>query len=215
VLPVVVLTKIDLCDDLESYREPLRALHAGLQTELVNALDAATLDGVKSLCSTGTTLAMVGSSGVGKSSLANALGVTGLATAAIRDSDGKGRHTTTVRSLHSILNGSVLIDMPGMREIQLAGGESGVNALFDDLHNLGDCRFQDCSHSNEPGCALLAAVADGSISQRRLDSYHKLMREQRHNAESLAERHDRMRKTGRLYKSIQTERRRSKSGDGT
>lgn len=91
---------------------------------------------------------------------------------------------------------------------------ANVDVLFDDLHNLGDCRFQDCSHSNEPGCALLAAVADGSISQRRLDSYHKLMREQRHNAESLAERHERMRKTGRLYKSIQNERRRSKSGDG-
>ena len=128
---------------------------------------SATLSGIKAYCEPGTTLAMVGSSGVGKSSIANALGVTDQATAPIREQDAKGRHTTTVRSLHTIINDSVLIDMPGMREIQLAGGESGVEELFDDLQGFGDCRFKDCSHTTEPGCALLAAVEKGEIDQRR------------------------------------------------
>lgn len=212
-LPVVVLTKIDLCDDPDVFQEPLKSLHAGLQTEMVNALDVATLDGIKALCTRGTTLAMVGSSGVGKSSLANALGVVTQATAAIRENDAKGRHTTTVRSLHSIVNDSILIDMPGMREIQLTGCESGVEELFEEFRELGECRFQDCSHTTEPGCVLLEAVADGTVSQRRLDSYHKLMREQRHNAESLAEKHERMRKTGKLYKTIISEKRRTRQNN--
>lgn len=213
VLPVVVLTKMDLCDDADVYLDPLKSLHAGLQTEIVNALDETTLDGIKALCTPGTTLAMVGSSGVGKSSLANALGVATQATAAIRENDAKGRHTTTVRSLHPILNDSTLIDMPGIREIQLTGCESGVEELFEEFRELGECRFQDCSHTSEPGCVLLEAVAEEKISQRRLDSYHKLLREQRHNAESLAEKHERMRKTGKLYKSIIGEKRRAKQNN--
>jgi len=209
VLPVVVLTKIDLCESPDDYREQLTGLHRGLNVELVNALDPATLTGIKAYCESGTTLAMVGSSGVGKSSIANALGVTDQATAPIREQDAKGRHTTTVRSLHAIVNECVLIDMPGIREIQLAGCESGVEELFDDLQGFGDCRFQDCSHTSEPGCALLAAVEKGEIDQRRLDSYHKLMREQEHNSESIAQRHERMRKLGKLYKSVQSEKRRN------
>jgi len=210
VLPIVVLTKIDLCESPDDYRGQLTSLHQNLNVELVNALDSSTLSGIKAYCEPGTTLAMVGSSGVGKSSIANALGVTDQATAPIREQDAKGRHTTTVRSLHTIINDSVLIDMPGMREIQLAGGESGVEKLFDDLQGFGDCRFKDCSHTTEPGCALLAAVEKGEIDQRRLDSYHKLMREQEHNSESIAQRHERMRKLGKLYKTVQGEKRRDK-----
>jgi len=210
VLPIVVLTKIDLCESPDDYRGQLTGLHQNLNVELVNALDSSTLSGINAYCEPGTTLAMVGSSGVGKSSIANALGVTDQATAPIREQDAKGRHTTTVRSLHTIINDSVLIDMPGMREIQLAGGESGVEELFDDLQGFGDCRFKDCSHTTEPGCALLAAVEKGEIDQRRLDSYHKLMREQEHNSESIAQRHERMRKLGKLYKTVQGEKRRDK-----
>ena len=210
VLPIVVLTKIDLCESPDDYRGQLTGLHQNLNVELVNALDSSTLSGIKAYCEPGTTLAMVGSSGVGKSSIANALGVTDQATAPIREQDAKGRHTTTVRSLHTIINDSVLIDMPGMREIQLAGGESGVEELFDELQGFGDCRFKDCSHTTEPGCALLAAVEKGEIDQRRLDSYHKLMREQEHNSESIAQRHERMRKLGKLYKTVQGEKRRDK-----
>ena len=210
VLPIVVLTKTDLCESPDDYRGQLTGLHQNLNVELVNALDSSTLSGIKAYCEPGTTLAMVGSSGVGKSSIANALGVTDQATAPIREQDAKGRHTTTVRSLHTIINDSVLIDMPGMREIQLAGGESGVEELFDDLQGFGDCRFKDCSHTTEPGCALLAAVEKGEIDQRRLDSYHKLMREQEHNSESIAQRHERMRKLGKLYKTVQGEKRRDK-----
>lgn len=213
ILPVVVMTKADLCEDESIYLEPLRELHTGLQVELVNALDAATLDGLKAYCTPGTTLAMVGSSGVGKSTLANALGVEGQATAPIREDDAKGRHTTTARTLHQVLNSSVLIDMPGMREVQLPGGESGLEELFDEFRGLGECRFKNCSHTSEPGCVLLEAVENGLVAQRRLDSYHKLMREQQHNAESISERHERMRKQGKLYKSILGEKRRSKKAE--
>ena len=206
VLPVIVLTKTDLCEDTAPYLDQIRELHGSLDAELVNALDPFTLDGLKGFCTPGTTLAMVGSSGVGKSTLAIALGVAGQATAAIREDDAKGRHTTTARTLHPILNGSVLIDMPGMREIQLAGGDSGLEELFDDLKGLGQCRFSDCTHTSEPGCVVLEAVASGRVSQRRLDSYHKLMREQQYNAESIVERHERMRKTGKLYKTILKEK---------
>ena len=202
VLQVVVLTKTDLCEDTGYYLDQLRELHSALDVELVNALNDETLDGLKGFCTPGTTLAMVGSSGVGKSTLAIALGVKGQATASIREDDAKGRHTTTARTLHPIINNSILIDMPGMREIQLAGCESGLEELFDDLQDLGECRFTDCTHTSEPGCVLLEAVASGKVSQRRLDSYHKLMREQEYNAESIAQRHERMRKTGKLYKSI-------------
>lgn len=210
VLPIVVLTKIDLCDSLDFYQQQLLTLHGGLHTELVNALESESLAGIKTFCKPGSTFAMVGSSGVGKSSIANALGVLHQATAPIREDDAKGRHTTTVRSLHTIFNDSVLIDMPGIREIQLTGSESGVEELFDDLRELGECRFKDCSHTNEPGCVLLAAIESGDVDQRRLDSYHKLKREQRHNNESLSEKHDRMRKLGKLYKTTQGEKRRDK-----
>jgi ribosome biogenesis GTPase len=213
VLPVVVLTKTDLCEDTALYLEPLTELHAGLDVEPVNALDTATLDGLKGYCTPGTTLAMVGSSGVGKSTLANALGVEGQVTATIREDDAKGRHTTTARTLHPVLNDSVLIDMPGMREIQLAGGDSGLEELFDDLKDLGECRFSDCTHTSEPGCVVLEAIESGRVSQRRLDSYHKLMREQQYNAESIAERHERARKTGKFYKSVMSGKRRMKDSE--
>lgn len=212
-VPVVVLTKADLCDDADVYLEQAKSLHTGLPVELVNALDTHTLAGIRALCKPGTTLAMVGSSGVGKSTLANALGEGNLATAPIREDDAKGRHTTTARSMHPIINGSLLIDMPGMREIQLTDCETGLDELFDDLRDLGQCRFSDCTHTCEPGCVVLAAVESGRIEQRRLDSHHKLLREQRRNTETLAEQHKRMKKFGRMYKSVIKEKKEQRESD--
>lgn len=211
VLPVVVLTKVDLCEDPGIYLEQLYSLGSGLQVEQVNALDTATLVPLEMLCSLGTTLAMVGSSGVGKSTLARAFGVEGQLTAPIREDDAKGRHTTTARTLHRIINGSLLIDMPGMREVRLSGGDGNLDEVFDEFRSLGQCRFADCTHTREPGCTLLEAVETGKLSQRRLDSYHKLLREQLHNAESIAQRHERLRKQGKLYKSVQSGKKRERN----
>ena len=156
---------------------------------------------------------MLGSSGVGKSTLANALGADDLATGAIREDDGKGRHTTTSRSLHLLPTGGILVDNPGVRELQLPDCEDGLHELFADVIELTtQCRFSNCRHEGEPGCAIAQAIADGTLDERRFNNYQKLIAEQEHNARSLAERRERSRKTGKLYKSIQASKRRRKQG---
>ena len=140
---------------------------------------------------------------MGKSTLANALGVGSLATGDIREKDGKGRHTTTTRSLHLLPSGGVLVDNPGMRELQLLACEDGVADLFDDVFRIAEgCRFNDCTHQGDAGCAVTAALESGELDQRRLVSFLKLNAEQAHNSRSIAERRERDRTTGRLYKSM-------------
>ena len=177
VRPLLVLTKRDLAEDPMSFVEQATALEPGLEVELVNALDRATLNGVAAWCGPGLTVAMAGSSGVGKSTLLNTIGGSGIqATGSVRD-DKKGRHTTTSRSLHLLPRGGLLLDSPGMRELQLAGG--GIAALYADVESLaGQCRFTDCGHGNEPGCAVREAVRRGELDQRRLRNYLKLRREE-------------------------------------
>lgn len=184
---------------------------------MVEALNALRRDEVEVLlawCGPGQSVALVGSSGVGKSTLANTLGAgefgtRELATAGIREKDGKGRHTTTARSLHLLPSGGVLVDNPGMREFQLPACEAGVAEVFDDIIQLAErCRFSDCRHEGDAGCAVLAAIESGELAERRYASFLKLHAEQAHNARSLAERRERDRKTGRLYKSIMASKRR-------
>ncbi len=141
----------------------------------------------------------MGSSGVGKSTLVNALvGAAVQHTAGIREDDDEGRHTTTSRSLHRIPGGGVLLDTPGMRELQLADCAQGVEDAFADIAALAQrCRFGDCSHRSEPGCAVLAAVERGEIDERRLANYHKLLREQAQNASSIAEKRAQARAQGK------------------
>ena len=210
ILPVVVLTKADLAEDAENYRREAQRLRAGLLVETINALDRETLGGLLELCGPGQTLVMAGSSGVGKSTLAGTLGVAGLDTAPIRERDSSGRHTTTSRSLHLLDSGAVLIDSPGIRELQLPACEQGLELLFEDIREAGPCRFVDCSHTREPGCAVLEAVRHGRLDERRVQSYRKLLREQRYNSETLAEKHERARKQGKLYKSVQRQRRKER-----
>jgi ribosome biogenesis GTPase len=125
--------------------------------------------------------ALIGQSGVGKSTLTNALvevGVEVMATGGTRDVDEKGRHTTTTRELIPLPGGGVLIDTPGLRSVGLFGGESGLAQALSDIEELAEnCRFGDCEHRTEPGCAVLAALADGTLPERRLESYRKLLRE--------------------------------------
>jgi len=207
--PVVVLTKADLCEDPATLRQQAGQLHTGLLVELLDARQTAQTGVLRTWCGPGQTVALLGSSGVGKSTLANALGAGTLATGEIREKDGRGRHTTTSRSLHLLPSGGVLVDNPGIRELQLPACEDGLTDLFEDIVRIAaDCRFSNCSHEGDAGCAVVAAIESGKLDKRRYTSFRKLNAEQAHNSRSLAERHERDRKTGRLYKTIINNKRR-------
>jgi ribosome biogenesis GTPase len=208
-IPVVVLTKADLCEATADLRRQAEQLRAGLLVETLDARRPEQAEVLKTWCQPGQSVALLGSSGVGKSTLANALGVSSLATGEIRKKDGKGRHTTAARSLHLLPSGGVLVDNPGMRELQLPDCEDGVADLFDDVIHIAEgCRFNNCSHEGDAGCAVMAALESGELDERRLVSFMKLTAEQAHNSRSLAERRERERRTGRMYKSITADKRR-------
>lgn len=208
-VPVVVLTKSDLCDHVVDLRRQVEQLHPGLLVEAIDARQPEQAEILTPWCGLGQSIALLGSSGVGKSTLANALGAKGQATGAIREHDGKGRHVTTARSLHLLPSGGMLVDNPGMRELQLADCETGVTDLFGDVMQIAEqCRFANCNHGQDAGCAITAALEAGELEERRFVSFQKLLAEQAHNSRSLAERRDRDRKTGKLYKSIQASKRR-------
>jgi ribosome biogenesis GTPase len=199
VKPVVVLTKIDLAADPERFREAARALQPDLQVELVNARDPASVARLAALCGRGETVALLGSSGVGKSTLVNTLkGSDSIATQAVRENDGKGRHTTTSREMHRLPHGGWLLDTPGMREFQLSDAATGLAEVFDDIVALTlQCQFTNCAHESEPGCAIKTAIAEGTLTPDRLERWLKLTAEDTVNTTSLAERHARARKSGK------------------
>jgi len=209
IFPVVVITKADACDDPDAYRRCAERLQSGLVVECVNALNPDTLNGVRNWCGPGQTVALAGSSGVGKSTLTNALAGTRLATSAIREDDARGRHATTHRSLHPLADGGVMIDSPGMRELQLADVEEGLEQVFGEIAELArHCRFADCSHDDEPGCAVREALENGTLDERRWRNYTKLLREQARNSRSLADSREHFRRQGKLYKKIQSDKHR-------
>jgi ribosome biogenesis GTPase len=147
-------------------------------------------------------VAFIGSSGVGKSTLINALTGEALATSGIREDDAKGRHTTTGRSMHRLASGGWLLDTPGMRELQLTDTTSGLEEVFDDVAVLAEsCRFADCSHDTEPGCAVRAAIDAGDLDAGRLVRWRKLAAEDARNTETLAERRTRQRAFGKMVRS--------------
>jgi ribosome biogenesis GTPase len=176
--PVVVLTKADLCEDVAAAVEQVREDALGVEVVAASSVTGEGLDAVRDLLPTGRTGAMVGPSGVGKSSLVNALaGETIVETGGIRD-DGRGRHTTTARELHLLPGGGLLVDTPGMRELALYDDHEGVDTAYADLALLAaDCRFRDCEHRTEPGCAVAAAIDDGRLDPARYGAWRKLQAE--------------------------------------
>lgn len=178
--PVIVLNKADTCGDLADRLDQVAAVALGVPIHAVSAVTGTGLEQLKPYLRPGQTVALIGSSGVGKSTLANYfLGVQEQATQAVRDDDSRGRHTTTGRHLLPLPSGALLIDTPGMRELQLWTTSEGLEATFADIEALAaDCRFRDCQHQGEPGCAVEAAMGAGDLERDRLHSYHKLQREQ-------------------------------------
>ena len=204
--PVVVLTKADLCESPDDFIQQVQALDPLLIVVAVNGLDRTSVQRLSPWCGMGKTVALLGSSGVGKSTLVNSLlGDQIQSTAAIREDDDEGRHTTTSRSMHILAGGGLLLDTPGMRELQLADCEEGIDITFADIAELAShCRFHDCQHQSESDCAVKAAIESGELDERRLANYRKLLREQALNAASLAEKRSRDRELGKMYRKAKT-----------
>jgi ribosome biogenesis GTPase / thiamine phosphate phosphatase len=179
--PVLVLTKSDLSDDVPAALAEVESVAFGAPVHAISSVTGEGLDEVRAYLRPGVTAALLGSSGVGKSTLVNTLaGEELLETREIRD-DGKGRHTTTRRELVQLPGGGLVIDTPGMREVQLWIAEEGLEEAFEDVTELfGRCRFSDCAHQSEPGCAVKEALANGTLSPERWESYLKLQRELEH-----------------------------------
>jgi ribosome biogenesis GTPase / thiamine phosphate phosphatase len=177
-VPLVLLTKADLADDVDAALRGVRAVAPGVDVAAVSAVTGMGVDDLARWLKPGRTAVLLGSSGAGKSTLTNLLlGAEALRTGAVRE-DGKGRHTTTHRQLVRLASGALLIDTPGMRELQLWTADAGLESAFADVEALAArCRFGDCAHDAEPGCAVRAVAESGALDPERLESWRRLRRE--------------------------------------
>ncbi len=202
ITPVIILTKADLVDDPEAYRDVARALYHDIDIEYVDARAGESVERLKRWCREGETVVLVGSSGVGKSTLINSIADVNQRTLEIRADDDKGRHTTTSRSLHLLKGGGLFVDTPGIRELQLTESKKGIEDTFDDVvHYFGQCKFRNCQHRVEKGCAILSAIDSGELDERRWHSYKKLQAEQENFNKTVAEKRMDERQLGRFYRS--------------
>jgi ribosome biogenesis GTPase len=179
VSPVIVLNKADKCDDIDKYLVEIETVAFGVPVYPVSALQNTGLDFMDEHLKDGKTGVLLGSSGVGKTTIINSLiGAQNFRVGAIRESDSRGRHTTSFRQLVLMPSGGVLIDTPGLREIQIWNIDEGLKKTFTDIEELAaQCRFRDCKHNKEPGCAINRAIDDGNLKQERFNSYVKLQKE--------------------------------------
>jgi ribosome biogenesis GTPase len=177
--PVVLLSKADLSTDLEEKLRETEKAAVGVPIHIISAVDKRGLDELAQYLQPGKTIALLGSSGVGKSTLLNFLAGEELQeTKEVREFDDRGRHTSTSREMFILDNGAIMIDTPGMRELQLWGGADGISEAFEDIEELAsNCKFSDCMHKKEPGCAIKKAIEDGIIDEKRFKSYVTLQRE--------------------------------------
>lgn len=197
--PVFVVTKADKTDDPDAYLDRLRAIAPSVPAILLNAKSPGAVDTLRDWCGPGKTVAFLGMSGVGKSTLASALTGIDLETGEVREDDMKGRHTTTAREMHAIPGGGWLIDTPGMRELRLTDMAEGIDEAFGEITEIaGDCRFRDCTHGPEPGCAVQAAIAAGRVDAGRLERWKKLKAEDAAHAASAAEK----RRRGKAFSKV-------------
>ncbi len=204
--PVLILSKSDLLSG-ESIDDLIRQVNANEPDLPVIALsnqDGTGFEKIRQYLNSSQTVCMIGSSGVGKTTLLNRLlGTEDFITAAVRTSDGRGRHTTTNRQLIRLPEGALIIDTPGMRELGNFGAGEGISATYADIFEFADeCRFRDCTHQHEQGCAVLAAIASGQLTQQRLDNYRKLERESAHYERSYLEKRNRDKEFGKMVKGV-------------
>lgn len=196
-MPVLLLTKADLCEEVAARIAAVEASAPGVPVHAVSALQGEGIDQLAGYLRPGSTIAVAGSSGVGKSTLLNSLaGEERQRVQGIRENDARGRHTTTHRELFPIPGGAVMMDTPGMRELALWDAEDGLNEAFSDIEALAaDCRFRDCKHEGEAGCAVRQAASEGTLDAKRLASYRKTSRELAHHARKESSASKRQQKT--------------------
>ena len=203
-LPLLIITKSDQCEDPDYFVKQARKLSPMLSAIAVNAMDDEDVKQLNPWCSKGQTLALVGSSGVGKTTIQNRLTDVIDATQDIRAGDAKGRHTTTNRNLRATFAGGWLIDTPGMRELRLVDAEHGVDEVFADITDLAmTCKFNDCAHVTEPGCAIRAAVTKGFLDTDRIERWRKLEKENRFNTATVGENRGHLKRLQKMHDQSQ------------
>ena len=211
-LPLVILTKADQTADANEYVRRTERLSPLLTAIAIDATDPLEIKRLHAWCRPGDTLALVGSSGVGKTTIRNALTGEEAATQGIREDDAKGRHTTTSRAMVRTVAGGWLIDTPGMRALPLIDVSDGIEAVFADIEDLTlSCRFSDCAHETEPGCAVQAAVANGTLEADRIRRWRKLKAEDMRNSESVAEERKRDKGYGKMVKGAMAQKRKGRN----
>lgn len=201
-VPVIILTKADLCSDYEEKVRQTEELVPGVDVHAISCHTGLGLEALNKYLIPGKTLVFMGSSGIGKSSLVNNLaGEELMKVNIIREDDSKGHHTTTHRQLFALKSGALIIDTPGMRELGIWSADEGVSEVFSDIEDLiSSCRFHNCSHKTEPGCAVKKALSDGTLSLSRFQSYQKLEREAKFTAKKAALYERRLQNNQKSYK---------------